>query len=253
MGTLVFQLQAPLSSWGVTAVGEYRGTETHPSQSALQGLLAAALGIRRGQEQELMALEEGYGWAVGVLSSGRLLRDYHTAQVPGRTALKGRPHNTRADELRVPKDDLNTILSTRDYRQGAACLVGIQALAQAPYTLESLAQALKQPRFVLYLGRKSCPPSAPLWPQIFPQNTVREAFNGYLALSEAKVAPVQGTKRHAPVAPLGRLEKLCWSNGVRSGFDAPTLTVQRKDRLLSRRLWQFGDRAEHIRLLPREV
>ena len=34
MEFLVFQLQAPLSSWGDTAVGEYRGSFEHPGESA---------------------------------------------------------------------------------------------------------------------------------------------------------------------------------------------------------------------------
>ena len=50
MKFLVFQLQAPLSSWGDTAVGEYRGSYEHPGESALIGLLGAALGIRREDE-----------------------------------------------------------------------------------------------------------------------------------------------------------------------------------------------------------
>ncbi|HLD44337.1 MAG TPA: CRISPR-associated protein Cas5, partial [bacterium] len=50
MDYLVFQLRAPLSAWGETAVGEYRPTSNYPSNSALLGLLAAALGIDREDE-----------------------------------------------------------------------------------------------------------------------------------------------------------------------------------------------------------
>src|SRR5436190_16090271 len=116
---LVFQLQAPLASWGDTAVGEYRGSRDYPGQSALLGLLGAALGIRRDDEPAHTALRDGYRFAVGVVATGQLLRDYHTAQVPGRAALRNRPHASRRDELGVPKHELNTVLSTRDYRQGS--------------------------------------------------------------------------------------------------------------------------------------
>ena len=126
MAFLVFQLRAPLAAWGDPAVGEYRGSHGYPGESALVGLLGAALGLRRENEAAHTALAQGYGFAVGVQTTGKLLRDYHTAQVPGRVSLKGRPHATRRDELRVPKDELNTILSTRDYRQDAACLVAVQ-------------------------------------------------------------------------------------------------------------------------------
>jgi CRISPR system Cascade subunit CasD len=138
------------------AVGEYRPSADYPGQSAIDGLLAAALGIDRDDHAAHMALCNSYRIAIGVVSTGRLLRDYHTAQVPGRTDLKKRPHATRRDELSLPKQDLNTILSTRDYRQDASVLVAVQAYADAPYTLVQLVEALKKPRFILYLGRKSC-------------------------------------------------------------------------------------------------
>src|SRR5689334_6277774 len=109
MEFLVFQLRAPLSSWGEAAVGEFRGSYEHPSESALIGLLGAALGIRRQDEHSHTALQSGFAFAVGTQFGGRLLRDYHTAQVPGRAALKGRPHATRRQELGVAKDDVGTI------------------------------------------------------------------------------------------------------------------------------------------------
>lgn len=249
MPLLVFQLQAPLASWGVTAVGEYRGSDSYPGESALVGLLAAALGIRRDQEAQHSRLARGYGFAVGVLSGGRLLRDYHTAQVPGRAALKGRPHFTRRDELRMEKDDLNTILSSRDYRQDASCLVAIQQRDSAPYPLAELASALEKPRFVLYLGRKSCPPSAPLRPRVLEAASAREAFERYLADFAAVIDSHKDQYGRLPVAALGKLDRLVWGDGITSGVDQPSLTTTRKDRLISRRNWQFGDRTEYIAFL----
>src|SRR5690554_7578987 len=179
MDYLVFQLQGVMSAWGETAVGEFRPTANYPSESALLGLFAAALGISREEEEKHAALRAGYGLAIAVQKSGRLLRDYHTVQVPSRSKLKGRPHQTRRDELGLPREELNTLLSTRDYRQNAACLVAVQANEQAPYGLEELAKALREPRFVLYLGRKSCPPSAPLNPRILSAESAYDALMGY--------------------------------------------------------------------------
>ena len=51
METLVFQLHAPLSSWGEAAVGEYRPSAEYPSQSAIHGLLGAALGVDRADDE----------------------------------------------------------------------------------------------------------------------------------------------------------------------------------------------------------
>lgn len=238
MDYLVFQLQAPLSAWGETAVGEFRPTANYPSESALLGLLAAALGIRREEEDAHAALRNGYGFAIGVLSSGRLLRDYHTAQVPGRVSLKNRPHNSRRDELNLPKDELNTILSTRDYRQDAASVVAVQVRDGAPYALSDMAQALAKPRFTLYLGRKACPPAVPLNPQIIAAENALTALQAYQqALAERGGATALA------------LERMVWGEGIESGA-AHDLEVVRKDRVLSRGHWQFGDRIEYVALTP---
>lgn len=238
MDYLVFQLQAPLSAWGETAVGEFRPTANYPSESALLGLLAAALGIRREEEEIHAALRAGYGFAIGVLSSGRLLRDYHTAQVPGRVALKNQPHNSRRDELGLPKEELNTILSTRDYRQDAASLVAVQVREAAPYSLSDVALALAKPRFTLYLGRKACPPAMPLNPQIIEADDVLTAMRAY----QRALAERGGGTALA-------IERMVWGDGIESGA-AHDLEVVRKDRVLSREHWQFGDRIEYVALEP---
>ncbi len=251
MDYLVFQLQAPLAAWGEPAVGEYRGSASHPGESALLGLLGAALGVMRSDESTLQALQSGYLFAVGVQSSGKLLRDYHTAQVPGRSTLKGRPHATRADELAVPRHELNTILSARDYRQDdAACLVAVQARAGAPHALSALADALRAPRFVLYLGRKACPLAAPLWPQVVSSDSVLAAFGHYRASIEARVAP-HADRRGRPPVPLP-VRSLSWSDGIEAGA-AVQLSAPRKDRVIRRSHWQFGDRLEHSATLAGEA
>lgn len=235
MQFLVFQLQAALAAWGDVAVGEYRGSREHPGASALLGLLGAALGVRRDDEAAHAALRDGYAFAVGTVTAGELLRDYHTVQVPGRSDLKGRPHRTRRDELAVPKRELNTILSTRDYRQGAAWVVAVHALAGAPHTLQALSQALRQPRFVLYLGRKCCPPAAPLAPVVAEAASAHAALTTYLADGD----------------PPAVLRSMAWADGVAAGL-TPHLSVPRKDRLIRRRGWQFGDRTEHLALLDED-
>lgn len=235
MAFLVFQLQAALASWGDVAVGEFRGGRDQPGASALIGLLGAALGVRRDDEAAHAALRDGYRFAVGVVSPGQLLRDYHTAQVPGRTSLKGRPHHTRRDELALPKHELNTILSTRDYRQNAAWAVAVQALPSAPHSLQALASALREPRFVLYLGRKCCPPAAPLAPQLSAADSAHAAISAYLAAAD----------------PPATLRSLAWGDGMPAGVPAD-LSAPRKDRLIRRQGWQFGDRTEHLALLAKD-
>ena len=235
MQFLVFQLQASLAAWGDVAVGEYRGSRDAPSASALIGLLGAALGAVREDEATHAALRDGYRFAVGTVAGGQLLRDYHTAQVPGRAQLKGRPHYTRRDELNMPKHELNTILSTRDYRQNAAWVVAVQAQTDAPHSLAALMQALREPRFVLYLGRKCCPPAAPLAPTVHEAESAHAALLTYLTAAD----------------PPAALRSLAWADGVQAGV-AAHLSTARKDRLIRRRGWLFGDRIEHLALLAED-
>jgi CRISPR system Cascade subunit CasD len=254
METLIFQLQAPLSSWGEVAVGEYRPSAEYPSQSAIQGLLGAALGIDRDDDASQTALRTGYRLAVGVLSQGRLLRDYHTAQVPSRTDLKKRPHATRRDELSLPKTDFNTILSSRDYRQDAAALVAVQMVISSPYSLAHLAEALKKPKFVLYLGRKSCPVDAPLHPCVLNTETINTAFTDY----QQQLTDLwqQQLPKHTEPNNLV-VHKIAWGDDF--GSDDLSLvgvqrdlSITRKDQVITRQGWQFADRNEHIALLGKE-
>lgn len=230
-----------MAAWGDVAVGECRGTRDDPGASAIQGLLAAALGIHRDNEATHDALRDGYALAVGTIDGGALLRDFHTAQVPGRSEMKQRLHRTRRDELLVPKFKLNTILSTRDYRQGGAWLVAVQSSPNPPYALSDLQAALREPHFLLYLGRKSCPPCAPLAPQVLTAASVMSAMETYLI----DLGDREGLNRAE------RLNRLAWANGVDAGLE-PDLSVPRKDRLVRRRGWQFGDRTEYVALMAED-
>jgi CRISPR system Cascade subunit CasD len=197
-------------------------------------------------------LQAGYLFAVGVQSTGTLLRDYHTAQVPGSSALKGRPHATRADELALTRHALNTILSTRDYRQTPACLVAVQARPTAPHGLGALAEALRAPRFALYLGRKACPPAAPLWPQVVTGDTALQAFKAYVALIEAQSARHTDRRGRRAVEAPQPVRNMSWSEGIEPGV-AVQLSAPRKDRVIRRNRWQFGDRIEHRAVLAEEA
>ena len=247
MQTLVFQLQGPMAAWGESAVGGYRPSASYPGKSALAGLLGAAMGLRREEDaSQLHALHDLYRFAVAIKEEGRLLRDYHTSQVASQSALKKRPHASRRDELNVPQEDVNTILSTRDYRSNGNWLVAVPAMDDAPYSLDILAERLKQPRFVLYLGRKSCPPAAPLFPHVVEVETVHQAFARFDALlQQAWVTAGNPEQATTPI------RKLAWEDGMSMGVEHD-LSTWRKDRLIHRGNWQFGDRMELIATMDLE-
>ncbi len=172
---LVFRLYGPLASWGEVAVGELRSTALHPTRSALLGLLAAALGLRRDAEREHAELARTLRFAVRVESAGVPLSDYHTAQVMA--PRRGQAYPTRKSQLRGRRADLETILSRRDYRCDALCTVAAWQEGDVPEVeLDRLASALERPVFPLYLGRKSCPPALPLCPRVLAAPSAAAAF-----------------------------------------------------------------------------
>ena len=126
---LMFQLYGPMAAWGDIAVGEMRPSYTHPSKSAVLGLVAAALGIKREQEEIHRKLSDGYCFAVLVKRAGVPLSDYHTVQVPpSGTGRNRRVFATRRDEIiALSRDDLKTILSKRDYRMDASYICSVEA------------------------------------------------------------------------------------------------------------------------------
>lgn len=186
MHWLMVELAAPFASYGGVAPGPVRDTDRLPSRSAVLGLLAAAMGIERDDAQRQRELARGLLVAARVNADAALLRDYHTAQAPSQPALKGRPRFTRRDELAVPKDDLNTVLSDRYYYANYAATIGIVTAGES--RLVELEQALRSPRFTLYLGRKSCPPAWPLDPHRLEAETFAEALSAHDARAETRLA-----------------------------------------------------------------
>ena len=246
---LLFRLYGPMASWGEIAVGESRHSAVHPSRSALLGLLGAALGIDRNDDEAQQALIEGYRFAIKVESAGKPLRDYHTVQAP--PAKKNVVYRTRAQELRN-RQALETLLSMREYRCDALAVVAVEALNTARWTLGELVEALCRPVFPLYLGRKSCPPALPLAPEVVHTANLREAFamrqRSLLALARefGKADVDWPTREDVRVLRLRReAVRYCWEDGMEAGMEADMQTV-RVDQPLSRRRWQFAPRRELV-------
>ena len=235
---LVFRLYGPMASWGDVAVGTYRPTFDHPSKSAVMGLLAAAIGIRRDEEVELRKLAESYNFAVRVDASGSMLRDYHTSQVPSSGSGRNKKHfATRKDELAAPQKDMNTILSTRDYYCDAVYSVCLWSKSdEVPYSLENMAQKLKEPEFVLYLGRKSCPLAMPIDAEVVSSLNIQEAFG------------MIGSNDILDVLKTDDAMRLYWEGNHDAGVSAMH-TITRRDDPLSRKRWQFADRQEHFAIV----
>lgn len=232
MKFLIFRLYGPMASWGTTAVGGVRPTETLPTRSAILGLLGAALGIQRQDQSGLEKLGRGTRLAVKAESEGRLLRDYHTVQVPASERKAVWPH--RKAELENSRS-INTILSTRDYRADGYWVVALSLGCKASILLDDLEAALKCPVYPLYLGRKSCPLAAPLDPRIV------ECKNAFEALSHTNSA--LAAKPGADKRLYADRIAFEWE-GDDMGFPADEI-FETWDQPESREKWQFSQRKVH--------
>lgn len=266
MDYLLFRLYGPLASWGEIAVGESRHTAVYPGKSALLGLIAAALGIRRDEEERQAALAAGYRFAVKVISAGYSLRDYHTTQAPD--SVGKFVYRTRRDELVVGKQRLGTILSSREYRCDALSLVAVVAEDNAPYSLHEIRNALLKPRFHLYLGRKSCPMAAPLNPLIRQAAGFGQALDEYpfgalfiskYLLRKAVKENIEGSllsdsplltglsREDGYVFKYGNHPARYYWEGAAGDLE-PQQTLTRHDQSHSRARWQFTQRTEYLRI-----
>jgi CRISPR system Cascade subunit CasD len=246
---LTFALVAPMASFGGIAVGERRSGWDRPARSAVLGLVGACLGLEREDDAAQQALAEGCALALLCHAPGRLLADYHTAQVP--SAARGRRLATRAQELE--EKDLNTVLSRRDYRVGAWHLGALWPRgAAARWTLEQLAEAMRRPRFVPYLGRKSCPLGLPLAPQIAEAEDAVAALLGrhaagpeaHFAFGRRRTALREAMAGAAPERLTVTLDDID-SENLTTPHEA-LRTERRRDAPRSRRRWQFDLRDERV-------
>ena len=256
MNYLVFRLYGAMASWGEIAVGETRQSARYPSKSAITGLLAAALGIKRECDEKHLALVNGYQQAIKLVKTGQILKDYHTAQAPDSVGKYS--YQTRRDELLIGKDRIGTVLSSREYRTDAQAVVAIQAMDDAPYSVSELQQALQTPKFHLYLGRKSCPLAAPLAAQIVAAAHFYDALNQYsLNRLLQSDRDWESDKRYLP----DDARTHYYWEGSQDDFakesdvfcSSHIQIVQRHDKPMSRKRWQFQSRNESMWLHKKET
>lgn len=133
MSVLLLRLAGPMQAWGDSSRFNHRGTRREPTKSGVIGLLAAASGRRRTDSiADLAALRFG----VRTDQVGNVERDFQT-ETDWRKG-KSKP------------------LTYRDYLSDAIFLAGVEGPKEL---LEGVAEAIRQPAFPLYLGRRAFQPT----------------------------------------------------------------------------------------------
>ncbi|MGW6771664.1 type I-E CRISPR-associated protein Cas5/CasD [Streptomyces sp. NPDC055037] len=138
MSVLLLRLAGPLQAWGASARFVRRTTESAPTKSGVIGMLAAALGLDRGDDSGLARLA-ALRFGVRIDQPGTRVRDFQTAH----HAVTGKS---------MP-------LSERFYLADAVFVAAVEGDLTL---LNELHEALRTPAHPLFLGRRSCPPALPL-------------------------------------------------------------------------------------------
>jgi len=181
--TLAFLLDSPLQSWGESSRFNRRGTGPHPTKSGIVALIACARGIDKHAADEAEQLKPlaalrlttaliprlHLDWRGeprladdGSLRKHRPLRqtDYHTI---------GGGFDDKREPLRKPRKAgggvFDTVQTWRDYLLDTRFGVFLQG---DPAELERIRNDFSNPKWGLWLGRKSCIPAVPIHPSLHP-------------------------------------------------------------------------------------
>ncbi len=146
MNTLLLRLSGAMQSWGVQSRFSVRDTGLEPSKSGVLGLVCAALGVARADDDALAELAR-LKLGVRVDREGALRVDYHTAK----------------EVIKAGGGVKETEPSHRYYLADALFLVGMEGKDGDLALLERIQAALHKPVWGLFLGRKAFVPGEPVW------------------------------------------------------------------------------------------
>lgn len=151
---LALHLEGPLQSWGFDSQYNRRNTGLMPTKSAIAGICCAALGWPRGSHEEQIFLRDFSKTRMTAISIPRhgakkelpvrRMQDYHTVQ------------NTKTADGK----NKDCHITHRQYLNDASFAVLIVGNRDL---LCEIANALADPRWGIWLGRKTCIPSAPVF------------------------------------------------------------------------------------------
>ncbi len=159
------RLEAPLASFGGEAIDAFGVTRDFPSQSMLTGLLANALGWTRAMREEHQNLQERifFGAVHDSDPAMRKLTDYQTAKLGSADkawSTRGYPIGRSGG----PATFKGSHQRWRDFHADLRLSVVLRlVLDDTAPLLDTLEAALSRPARPLFIGRKPCLPTAPIF------------------------------------------------------------------------------------------
>ena len=152
------RLDAPLQSWGGTACSfEFRGTGTLPTYSGVLGFLCACLGVSfRKDLDKVKELRDSIKMDMYTVQDGIRMIDFQAAGGwVTRDAKSTDPFQQYANKC-LPKDDNNGggKIYKKEYLQDAKFDVVLRIDQES--VAARIVEALRNPRWMIFAGRKAC-------------------------------------------------------------------------------------------------
>ncbi len=147
-----------------------------PTKSAIIGLCCASMGISRGSEKEKEILNEFIkikliSIALPKKTHVRRMQDYHTISAGydrndpwEKLFISPIAEKTDKGKNKLKSEDKQTILTYRQYLNDAEFMVILSGNSDF---LTELAKKLENPVWGVWLGRKNCIPTAPVFAGLF--------------------------------------------------------------------------------------
>lgn len=178
--TLFLRLAGPMQSWGTSSRFQLRRTDAYPSKSGVLGMVLCAMGVSREDSPRELERLTPLRMGVRVDRSGTSDWDYHTAgaKIGIRKAeakkLQAGDHPDKILKKTASTGEYETLLSRRQYLYDASFLVALHGNADR---ISKCARALDDPVWPVFLGRKCCVPTEPVFAGTGSYDTLAEALS----------------------------------------------------------------------------
>jgi CRISPR system Cascade subunit CasD len=162
---LILRFDAPLLSFGGVVIDNNGVTRTFPARSMLAGMLGNALGYDHRDAVAVQALQGRIEYAVRCDRPGAPLRDFQTVDLSQPFLQRGwTTRGIAQGRAGAEATRTGTHIRYRDYLADAVYTVAIELRPlDADPEAAQIESALKAPARPLFIGRKSCLPSAPIF------------------------------------------------------------------------------------------
>ena len=194
MKFLLLWLEAPLQSWGYDSRFDTRKTFDFPTKSGIYGLLLASSGDSGPQCELLERMKDAFFLAVSFIPQDSdsqkpeeyQLRDYHMVG-------SGYDKDDKWESFHIPRKQGGGIATGSGSSYGGTKQTYRYYLQNKKFAVilgfeddlaEKFAASLKAPVFDLYLGRKCCVPTWPIFQNVF--DSKEEAWTAMEKLAEGK-------------------------------------------------------------------